>query len=884
MNSAAKPKHFVVTGGQMVLYITETDASCGYGSGSVIVQVANGTPPYQYTYTDFGITTPPQNTGNFPVMGAGDYIMTVTDATGATVSADITVSNTLPGPVLVPYTFTNPSSCSINDGQVTLQPFGGTPPYTYSTDLINFQSGNVFSNLYSGLYFFYVKDANGCIGYANVFSMISPRCENGMSTSFPLYTCHNDGYLTLTNSNPTNMNGPFQYSIDGGPFQSSDFFPNLTSGLHEYAVKDNSGNVEIYGFNSGENCTIAIQFVTVDAACQQDNGSLTVTASNGTAPYSYTIDGINYQNSNVFNNLAPGNYYVTVKDLTGVKSSQAVTVYDKCPIVRTTTSPETCAGNDGVISAGGFKGTQPYQFSINGTNFQTNNVFPSLAAGNYTITIKDALGFTSTVQSIVSSNCLNVSVVTKNATCNQKNGSLTLNVSGGTAPYQYSIDGIQFQNSNLFTDRSPGSYTITVKDAGGESGTVTATISNIAGASLLLTATAATCMNDDGLVMAASSGGQQPFVYSEDGINYQPGEGFPGLDTGIKTFYIKDGNGCISSQTVTVPLNNDLAVNMGNGLTICEGDQGKINAASNGETFSWLPTAGLDNSNALNPMASPRQTTKYYLLARLGLCEKTDSLIVFVTASPVPDAGPDTRICYGQSTKLRGSGGDKYQWSPATYLTDPKIGDPEVVRPAGDISYSLSTTDANGCRSLQPARVTVTVTPPVTVFAGNDTSVLANQSVPLNAVDIDNRGLVSYNWSPSQGLNDPSIANPTAIVTNDIVYTVLAATSAGCEGRDSISIKVFSIADIFVPNAFTPNGDGHNDVLHVILIGMKALDNFSVFNRWGQRIFSSKDPGKGWDGTVNGIKQASGGYVWMASGTDFQGRVVRRRGTVVLIW
>src|SRR5262249_6863146 len=109
--------------------------------------------------------------------------------------------------------------------------------------------------------------------------------------------------------------------------------------------------------------------------------------------------------------------------------------------------------------------------------------------------------------------------------------------------------------------------------------------------------------------------------------------------------------------------------------------------------------------------------------------------------------------------------------------------------------------------------------------------------------------------------------------------TVTAQTAAGCFGTASVGIKVFSAADIYVPSAFTPNGDGHNDVLRAVPVGMKSFGVFMVFNRWGQTVFRSSDPASGWDGS----SAATGVYVWRATGVDLSGHVVRRQGTVLLM-
>ncbi|HET7117821.1 MAG TPA: gliding motility-associated C-terminal domain-containing protein [Hanamia sp.] len=872
-------KEMVVSSGPMVLYITSQDATCGYGSGSIIVQVANGIPPYTFTLTENGFTDPPQNTGNFPVVGAGIATITVTDSTGAIATADVVIKDIFPGPVVVPtYQTQTPTNINRYGGEVTMYPTGGTPPYSYSMDLIHFQTSNVFSNLSAGIYQLYAKDANGCIGI-NEFFVIGGSGD-GAGFIGGGYECANDGHLTIKSFG---SNGPYQYSIDSVNYQSSEDFYNLGPGvLHTY-IKDNKGNVQIIGFNFAQNCALNLKYIAVDAACGQNDGSMTITGANGTPPYSYTIDGINYQSSNVFNNLASGNYYVTVKDASGELSSLPATVYDKCPVVRAVSSGETCGKNDGTITAAGFKGTSPYQFSINGVNFQTNNVFNNLKTGNYVVTLKDEFGFTDTTHINVTNSCMVVTDTTINSTCGKSNGGIAVAVVNGIPPYQYSIDSIHFQTGNVINNVVAGNYLVTVKDSTGVIGTVKAVVLNTAGAKVTASVTPASCLNNDGALTATNTDGKAPFQFSMDGTTFQGSGKFGSLDSGAKLVYIKDANGCIASKSVTIPLIDNLTVDAGNDITVCEGKGKNLDGSTNGVSFSWSNSSGLSSSTILNPEASPSETTKYYLTATKGVCTRKDSVTVFVNPALVANAGGNITVCFGKTAQLNGSGGSEYQWSPDTYLNDPQIPDPVVTQPPSTVTYNLEVTDKNGCTSLQPSQVTVTVTPPAQVFAGNDTSILINQSLQLNAIDVNNIGFSTYTWSPDIGLNNPSLQNPVALITKDIIYTVVASTPEGCEGMDSIFIKAFQESNIFVPNAFTPNNDGLNDILKATPMGIKEFKYFVVYNRWGQKIFFTSDPGKGWDGTLQSQLQPSGIYVWESVGIDYSGKAIQRQGSVMLI-
>ncbi|MBA4167187.1 MAG: gliding motility-associated C-terminal domain-containing protein, partial [Chitinophagaceae bacterium] len=159
----------------------------------------------------------------------------------------------------------------------------------------------------------------------------------------------------------------------------------------------------------------------------------------------------------------------------------------------------------------------------------------------------------------------------------------------------------------------------------------------------------------------------------------------------------------------------------------------------------------------------------------------------------------------------------------------------------------------------------------------NDTAIVRGQPLQLHATGAD-----FFTWEPETGLSRTSIPDPVSVLDEDITYILRSFTSEGCFDYDTINIKVFKTApDIFVPNAFVPNGI--NNELRPKPVGIAKLDYFRVFNRYGQMVFQTAELEKGWNGRINGELQNNGAYVWMASGTDYTGRKVIRRGTAVLI-
>lgn len=162
--------------------------------------------------------------------------------------------------------------------------------------------------------------------------------------------------------------------------------------------------------------------------------------------------------------------------------------------------------------------------------------------------------------------------------------------------------------------------------------------------------------------------------------------------------------------------------------------------------------------------------------------------------------------------------------------------------------------------------------------AGNDTLVLKNNSFQLHG-----RGNGDFLWAPSFGLNDNGIPDPTCITDKDQRYTLTVTTPEGCIATDIVSIEVFKGSSVFVPNAFTPDHDGLNDIFMPGYKGIKKLHNFTVYNRWGQLMFTTNNIGKGWDGSFQNVIQSAGSFVWMLKAEDYEGKIYQMKGTVTLI-
>ena len=147
----------------------------------------------------------------------------------------------------------------------------------------------------------------------------------------------------------------------------------------------------------------------------------------------------------------------------------------------------------------------------------------------------------------------------------------------------------------------------------------------------------------------------------------------------------------------------------------------------------------------------------------------------------------------------------------------------------------------------------------------------------------DTTALQNYTWSPVSGLNDPTVVNPVALYDQDIIYSLNVISTEGCESNSKVFIRRYKGPELYVPSAFSPNGDGKNDVLHILPVGMAVFNYFSVYSRQGQLIFTAHNFQQGWDGTFKGMPAEPGNYVWVAMAKDYKGRMVVRKGNVLLL-
>lgn len=343
---------------------------------------------------------------------------------------------------------------------------------------------------------------------------------------------------------------------------------------------------------------------------------------------------------------------------------------------------------------------------------------------------------------------------------------------------------------------------------------------------------------------------------------------------------VTDAFGCQTRDSVFVDVKQFVTLDAGNDTTICRTDGFTLKTFSDALSYRWTPSTYLDRDDIKQPFTRPLADIKYYVTANIGKCQSFDSVSIRVVPYPDAKAGNDTTICFNTTAQLHATGGTTYAWSPSTFLNATDIPNPTAVNVPASIRYIVTVTDVLGCPKPSKDTVWVRVYPRVIANAGpSDTTVVAGEPLLLTGTGGD-----IYLWSPGTWLSNTTSPTVVAQPQSDIEYHLLVRTNAGCEGRDTIRVKVYNVeASMYVPTAFTPNGDNLNDVIKPILLGMKELTYFRVYNRWGQMMFSTTEKNKGWDGNFAGKPQHADTYVWEAIGVTFKNEVIRKKGYVVLI-
>lgn len=333
---------------------------------------------------------------------------------------------------------------------------------------------------------------------------------------------------------------------------------------------------------------------------------------------------------------------------------------------------------------------------------------------------------------------------------------------------------------------------------------------------------------------------------------------------------ITNSYGCDGYDTVLVIAHPHPEADAGNDTAVCPGAEIKL-YGNGGVSYEWSPSHGLSNISASAPIAIVTGNVSYQLKVTNEFgCQ--DSAVIEIDTIPVLfDVEPPVAICKGEETRLRASGADLYEWQPADLLDDHTKADP-IATPLITTEFKLVMTELT-CNRVDSFYVTAVVH-----SLPGLTAVAADKDCGMEYGMLTAKGAVAYRWTPEEGLEDPYAAVTKANPAATTLYTLTGTDEKGCTDTASVELKVFEgDGRLFIPDAFTPNRDGINDCYRVFVPGDVTEFQFSVYNRFGERVFHATDRNHCWDGTYKGIPaELSTYFYYYEAVSSVCGRVFRK--------
>lgn len=882
---------------QFSLGVAVTQPTCGQSNGSItITPTPSGT--YQYNWAGGATGATRSN------LAAGSYAVTVVDVVN-NCQRDTIVQLNSSSNMVANIAINNQPTCAGNDGSVTLTLTGGTAPYNITIDTggapINITSpfpipapGQTLGNLAPMTVDVSVTDGQGCVATATAILNVPTNCctFNAITANIVQPTCgQTNGSITVTGGNGS---GTYTYAWSGG-MGTSNAISNVGAGSYTVTVTDGSPTCTVdstFTLNSNSSLNVALSN-PVNPTCAGGDGSITVSLSGGTAPYTIVIDTGGTPitiNSPVIippqtlNNLDAMTVDVQVTDGQGciATDNATLTVPTNCctfTVSAAITQP-SCGVSDGNITLTATNGSGNYTYNwANGSG--SGSAAINLSAGNYDVTITDA-GFANcfidTSFALSNPNAPIIdSIVTVNETCPfAGDGSATVYASGGTGALSYSWGTVPVQTTATATNLLASAYGVTVSDANGCQTVGSATVGSNSCCTLAASAAAVppSCGQTTGSInVTITTAGATPYEYSLDGVSYVTSATFNNVAAGNYSVYVRDANGCGDTIAVTMPAGGaNLQLAMGFVNTSCSGaNNGEANVVSlNGTApfaYSWNNAATVDTIRNLQPGQYSVTVTD-----NAG-CTGTGSVLVSDAAPISINIGNDILVCEGTPVTIDGPQGfATYTWSSGESTVS--------ISPTVTGTYTLIVVDANGCTATDAVDVAIIPTPSLNL--DDDKLVYEGDHVALfGAVPGANSNAV-YNWQPSEYLSCSTCSTTVALAVDTITYTLTYTDENGCDATDTITLNVLPVVELFWPNAFSPNGDGNNDLYLPYGNNVKLIE-WKIFNRWGEKVFQSTSFFQGWDGTYKGQMQSPQLFVYEANVTMMNNTVKKFKGSFMLI-
>ena len=841
----------VTVNAQPTVTLTPTDPTCHDGNnGKITTSVNGGTPTYTFEWDDQSHSTSNILTG----VTAGTYSVTVTDANNCHATEQATLNN--PSALVATRSGHTDVDCHGNEtGAFTVTATAGTgTPFDggkYLYQLNGDQEGEMavsmtYNGLAAGNYEVIVSDRNGC--EVTVKDTIREPEEltfaKGDSTNI---TCHgeNEGSITVIASNGTT---PYQYKLDGEDTETDDEATNITfdelaAGPHTVTLTDNCGVEKSVTFILTEPAELSLaKGDSTNITCHgASTGTVSVTASNGTEPYQYKIDNGSYGYSNSFEGLAAGTHTVTVKDNCNVEKSVTFTLTEPAELALAITNSSNLTCNEsqnGSITVTASNGTANYQYKIDNENYgeetdETIVTFSNLAAGEHTITVMDACEVEKSASiTLTQPNALTITEsgdAHQDVSCyNGTNGSVTVNVSGGTSTYQYKV-GLNGtygtatdETSFTYANRPAEKDTIYVKDINGCEASVPVEITQPA----QLTLTEASHVdvacygNATGEITVSATGGVPTYLYKWDNGNYGGSEHKDGLTAGGHSIVVKDGNNCTATLTVEIAQPEAaLSATLKPTDVSCYGyNDGAIDVTVQGGTptysFTWNDQSHAEDRTELTAGTYTVTITDahYCTLVKSVTLEQPAAFTVAITSDD-----DDNEICENEKVTFTATTtGDieSLQWQVnGNDITDSTRNE-LIINTAG--SYTVVATQENSGCTVTSNAITLTVDTVPNVTITGPSSVCDGENFELTAHNANH-----YVWSdgtnPIETVEEETLVANGEDIDESTTYYVTGTNSYGCTASASKTITVNALPStdltIFVNGEdFGATGEG-DDVL-----------------------------------------------------------------------
>ncbi len=354
----------------------------------------------------------------------------------------------------------------------------------------------------------------------------------------------------------------------------------------------------------------------------------------------------------------------------------------------------------------------------------------------------------------------------------------------------------------------------------------------------------------------------------------------PILNPLVNTMYhvtLQDSNQCVNRDSFTLLVhllpNAQIAAVP---AVLCRGNTLTLNG-SGGGSYQWIPTTALSDSTIANPSLTLTDSTFYILkVTNVQGCINYDTVHLNVQQPVIASAAPDTAICGGSPVQLLASGGLYYSWSPDAFIAGSHLQQNPFIMPDSSIHYIVSV--SNDCFS-DTAIAPIVVYPYTRVDAGPDQTIYRSTSATLNGA-----GNGNFTWYPGTTLSSPFTATTIASPLETTTYILMLTNAFGCISYDTVQVEVIANTLLLLPTAFSPNGDGVNDVFRITKwLNIKKLEFFNIYNRWGELVFSTDDINAGWDGTYKNYPQNTSSFTWAIKAEDYDGNLILKKGIVTLV-